>query len=358
MNKKIGVMFIMVLFIGVVFLTGCSETAIGRNVNINRGGVRAEECSPGERKCGTQAECGNNYPCEMFCEPSPRGEGIWELTSCGEASCSEGMCEGCVRGSRVCFSDSVLSVCSEEGSWESIECGGDEVCREGRCSNRACTYNEVRCRGNAIQTCTRQGIWSAQLEECDGSEVCHEGACGEIGSLCGQDISISEDYELDGPLSCPGDNTILRLSGGDVVLNCNNFPIYGNTQIIVEGGSRNIIRMCRIQGIINVGEDGRNTVVEYNSVNGAIQDYGTGTVIEGNILHRSTPGAEGQIISMGPSEVIDNVLCKPVGTSLSIIGPDTRFEGNICSSSIEYNEVSVRGRDDEYIDQFECGGCP
>src|SRR3989344_6577396 len=86
MNKRL--IYFFVILIGLIFIVSACEQVVGRRLNIREG----NQCKQGQSRCGTQQECGDQYPCSFVCnEPLPRGGYAYTKYSC-ELGCSDGRC--------------------------------------------------------------------------------------------------------------------------------------------------------------------------------------------------------------------------------------------------------------------------
>jgi len=91
MKKRL--VFIFVVLVGLIFIVSGCEQIVGRRVSVGDGVREGYSCRQGQVKCGTQQECGGNYPCSFVCnEPLPRGGYVYSRYSCGNFGCSDGRC--------------------------------------------------------------------------------------------------------------------------------------------------------------------------------------------------------------------------------------------------------------------------
>lgn len=165
-------------------LAGCSSDAEGP------GGECPVECALHETRCGDDGL--------QICQEDSEGCLQWsESVECGEESrCDDGRCvevcaDSCEEGERRCDGAGGFQLCHEEADgchdWTStVECPDDESCEDGVCESDCtdvCDEGETRCSGaDGFQVCqeSAEGCldWTDSVE-CEEGLECSGGVCVE-----------------------------------------------------------------------------------------------------------------------------------------------------------------------------------
>lgn len=149
------------------------EASVEATVELPEGMI----CVPGHSQC-----IGSNF---MTCNSSGTD---WTVITCAKGTtCTPSGCREttCSPNTSKCDENGMVVTCKPDGtSWSApVPCGQDQVCKGGKCLNKACPDGEVSCTQNSILTC-KDGAWVET--PCKENEVCFKGECIEcfVDSHC------------------------------------------------------------------------------------------------------------------------------------------------------------------------------
>ena len=176
-TSSLGYSLVMRVLLVSIFVisVGCASGQIdaqypdgGTIISDTMGGrmVSGGECSPGERRCSSEAKT-------QTC----RDDGTWATPrSCVRAMCVEGVCkrdaadcaDACSPGAQQCVPPTGIQDCRRGddgcGQWtEATACPNNLVCdpRQNKCVEESCqsvcTIDNTQCSGQDVMTCIRQG---------------------------------------------------------------------------------------------------------------------------------------------------------------------------------------------------------